>query len=277
MLVPGLGQVYNGQLRRGVVMCLLMILLPAALLVWVLVEGMFFLWIAAPMLLLLGIHMWIITEASLVSRRLSADYQLRPCNRIAVYVVYSLVVVVGFHLAQWAVGRWCFEIHRVEASMETMNLVDGDYLLINRLAYGITNEEAGTVDRWWRDPGHGGAVLYVAADAGSPVRPGRCLGLPGESVETRGDMIVVQGFAVRGGMGARVQWIEPLAPGAIGRQVPEGHVCVLSDRPANGPLTEPILEIVPHARLIGKPMLIFWSVQHDRRLLRADRIGLPVF
>jgi signal peptidase I len=276
MVVPGLGQVYNGQLARGIVLCLLMIASAVVSLLWLLVRGAFYLWLALPLVLLLLIHIWIITDAMMVARRLPKSYQCRPCNRIAVYIVFSALVLGAFQLSQHLVVRIGFASYPIDTPNPDSSFEPGDLVLCNRLAYGLVDPEAPLTAQptlWWRDPIPKEVVLYRSPGCQDKVLPGRFMACEGQRVELSPTALKIDGVpmaftsdlltaAQRGGREAFT--------------VPRGHLCMLRSYLEDGSIRyQP--EVVTRTSLVGKPLLIYWSRDIEKKRVRTERIGLPAF
>ena len=268
MCVPGLGQVYNGQLLRGTLVCLLMAGSGLGTLLWVLMRGALFLWVTVPLLLLLLVHIWIITDATVVARRSTEQYQLRRWNHPAVYTIFTVAVLLLFSLAEKLVVERCFQVWQVPVTSYDGVLQEGDHVLVNRLAFGLTGEPGSAPAGWWRDPEPGEALLYRLPSEPQQLLPGRCLATSGQTVSISSGQVTVDEqhrtylpSRVAGGLPVRTY------------QVPEQQLCVLSEQLAD--LLDPI-EMLDRAALVGQPMLVLWSVDQATNAARFDRIGIPV-
>jgi signal peptidase I len=270
MFVPGLGQVYNGQLLRGILLCLAMLGVGLGSLVWILTQGALFLWLALPMILLLLIHIWIITDAMVVARRLS-QYVLRPVNRVAVYAAFSVVVLAALQAGQIMVVRLCFASYKLTAISLDGTLQPGDTVLCNRLAFGLVAPDRSEPLMWWRDPGTHEVVLFRSTDDPQQVSPGRMVATAGQKVELGQAALTVDGVVT-----------SFLANGFVsaGRhrrtfEVPAGRLCILNDSVADRvPTYEAV--VVPKVDIIGQPMLVYWSWDEAAQQVRRERIGIPV-
>jgi signal peptidase I len=269
MLVPGLGQVYNGQLLRGALLCIAMLGVGLGSLIWILTRGALFLWLAVPMILLLLLHIWIITDAMVVARRLP-QYLLKPVNRMAVYVAFSVATLAALQATQMLVVRLCFTTHQITAISLDGTLQPGDMVLCNRLAFGLVAPDRSEPLLWWRDPGANEVVLYRAADEAKLVSPGRMVASAGQKVELGQAALTVDGV---------VTSFFTNGFAAAGRRrrtfkVPDDKLCILNDSVANGILTYEAA-VVPKVDVIGQPMLVYWSWDEAQQV-RPERIGIPV-
>jgi len=280
MLVPGLGQVYNGRLARGIGLCLAMLLLPVVLLVWVLARGWLYLWLAVPLLVLLGLHMAIITEAMIMGRRLAsigastneprgAARHGRRFGRVWLYAGFAVAVITSFHVMQWLTFERGFALAGIGIDQPDLGLDAGDRVLINRLAFGPIHGLS------WRQPHQGQVVVYQ--DDGGVSRLGRCVATAGQSVAISKGVLQIDGFPVRtlrprgftSGATVPIPTIELQA-------VAQGMCCILSAPLEPEPGTPIRVGMVAIDDLLGEPMTIVWSIDPASGRLRTGRLGLPI-
>jgi hypothetical protein len=295
MLIPGLGQVYNRRLARGTWLFLAMLILPLVLLVWVLVRGWLYLWLAVPLLTLLGLHILIITEAMVTGRRLTRDGGRPPhaepgqgradarggvsggsgrrrslLARASLYVLFSVVVVVSFQAVQSLAFERAFAVTTITTAQPDLGLDAGDVVLINRLAFGPA------ASLRWRTPRSEQVVVY--RDEGGVGRLGRCVAVAGQTVAISAGVLSIDGHPMRtlrprGFSATTTTPIPDLGPQLI---APES-CCVLSAPLEAEPGTPVRVDMVPFTRLIGEAMVIVWSSDPRSGRVRAERLGLPIF
>jgi hypothetical protein len=266
MLVPGLGQLYNGQPLRALVMCLLMAGVGLGSLAWILLEDALYLWLAAPLLLVLLVHIWVITDAMVVARK-RPDYRLRRCNHLACYLVFCVVVVALAQAIQLSVADACFDSVRLEAAAFEGTLEAGDRLLVNTLGFG-----AGRHLSWLRRvPAVDQPVLVSGADQAGQHRLGRCIATPSQVVEVANGEISVDGVLLRD------SWLQPMvgatAPVLQRFEVASGQVGVVIGDAGSSEL---VVESVAVGDILGLPMMVFWSYDEAEQRIQIERIGIPV-
>jgi len=270
-LVPGLGQVYNGQLLRGAVLFLVLVLSGLATLGWVLLTTTIYLWLMLPLLLVVLLHLAIITDAMVVSRR-SCDYQLTRVNRIWVYVVFSVLVLLLLQLTQTSVVHHCFAMHRVRIASRLTGVVEGDLVLVNRLAYGIRSEH----DERFSTHGHLPHLLepmyYLPSnhEAQAP-RLGSFLAAAGQRVSFEGPILRLD----------RSRTVKLPASVLLDTQdaetpllVPEGLLCLLRSVELQGD-ERVALDLIPWENVLGRPLLVVFSWNKTSATIRLKRIGIP--
>ncbi len=156
-------------------------------------------------------------------------------------------------------------------SMEP-GLVAGDHILVNKFIYRGTSASPSALLPQ-RDVGHGDVVVFVGPPSGvrppgalAPHRIKRCVALPGETVELASGTLWIDGRPIDEG------YLHPPAatpaPGFGPTTVPAGHYFCLGDhrdRSRDSRAWGPVAA----ERLVGRPVLIYWSVR-PRTILPED-------
>ncbi|MBI4964824.1 MAG: signal peptidase I [Desulfomonile tiedjei] len=260
LVVPGLGQVYNGQVLKGVVFYVTLDL-------FILVAGLsgllFNLWglvafLAFPFILSAAA----IVEAVMTSRRLGSIV-LRRYNRWYVYVLLIVIQAVVNHFVWSDRALYRVESYRMPATSMEPTLRPGDHL-IARTDYYAHNK-----------PKQSEIVVFVYR--GEPSKEldfiKRVVAVEGQKLEIRDkklfvdDQELVEPWAVHR---SPEIWPEAKGPRDNVRPVivPKGHVFVMGDNREFSHDSR-FFGFVDIREITGKPLYIYWA--DDMR-----RIGTPV-
>ena len=235
--LPGMGQVYNGELVKGI--CFfglsLMTVFSGLRLTDALPDGWLALGLGSTLLLSLAAYGFAIFDALSVAAITGPGYRLRACNRWY------------FYLAAWMLGAFfvaepsfmgtredIVELYKIAgASMEPQVMV-GDRVIVDKTAYRRF------------PPAVGDVVVHVFPDDRSKVFIRRVEGLPGDTVRLAG-----------------------------GREttVPHGEVCVLGNG-REGSLDSRVFGTIPLRDVVGKARQVYWSSGADG--VRWERIGKTI-
>jgi len=187
--------------------------------------------------------------------------------------------------------------NRIASGSMLPNLLRGDVVLVNRLAYSCP-----WADRLCVRPARGDVIVY--ADAVDPSRflVKRVLGLPGEYITYHDDQLVIDGRAFGYVPAAEVAFVsdrgEPiLSPSFIETtggyknrileqpfplhakdahwKVPAGAVFVLGDN-RDYSNDSRFLGPVSRARIQGRVVAVLWSRDADQQRVRWQRLFVPV-
>ncbi len=257
---PGLGQVYNGEFKKAILMYVALFLLSAVLSSTGLFFG--FYGMISCMLILVGFYLYIALEA-LVSARHLEEFSLRPYNRWYLYLALFLISnfaiqpLVGFIIKNSLLVAKPYKI--ASTGMEP-TLLAGDHLVAHMGYYRR------------HKPQRGDLILFS-----SPNDPGkdflkRVIALEGEKIEIIQEKIYINDqlmddpWAHPGdGLTPKpVQQIDSYGP----EVVPKSCYFVLGDNRRNS-LDSRVWGSLDSAKIKGKPLYIYWS--KDKK-----RIGLKI-
>lgn len=146
------------------------------------------------------------------------------------------------------------------ASMEA-NLLIGDHLLVNRLAFGIHGGIVGKLMPYM-EPRRGDVIVFKYPISPDVAYVKRLIGLPGEKVEVVGRTVYVNDKPLQE---SYTQYIDPGSTGAhYGPYfVPEGQFFAMGDNRDNSQDSR-FWGFVPRENLLGKPVAIYWSYETPR-------------
>lgn len=180
LLAPGLGQIYCGEIVRGLVLFLASLtFIPLVVLAALLTPATP---VLAALLLtslaVLSAYLYAVVAAYRSARKLREHYETREYNRPLVYVLFLLVGVL------YSVGgAWClphvFEAFYLPTESMAPTFLEGDHVLADKLAYRKAMPKRGDV------------VIFRV-----PRKPGltwikRVIGLPGDTVEVKDSEVFV--------------------------------------------------------------------------------------
>ncbi len=279
LLVPGLGQLYAGDARRGVVVWLATRVATAGLLEAAVAIG------GRPGLSVQAagaVAVWVIAaaDAARIARRASPDYTLRWYNHGFVYIGVCAVVAVGTVPWHVLLGDTVAEMRRVPNDAMAPALVAGDHVY--------------TVPRRGGDVRRGDIVVYRKWGTGYIKR---VAGVGGDTLAMRGGVLSVdqrpasEPYAIHAGEGEsgdrRFAWQRPIgADSARGAYtptvatwgplvVPGGEYFLLGDNRGES-IDSRYTGFVPDSEVVARPVVIFFSRDPVTGHLRWGRIGQRV-
>jgi signal peptidase I len=178
----------------------------------------------------------------------------QPTNwkRFVLDILETLVLAVVLYFGINAVSARV----RVDGFSMRPTLQDGEYILVNKLAYQFS------------EPVRGDIVVFVF-----PINPEedlikRIIGIPGDSSTIQDGVLTVNGVVVQ----------EPYinAPPAYNGtwQVPEGELFVLGDN-RNDSRDSHQWGLLPIGNVIGRAVLIYWPPEDWQVINHLDQAGIP--
>jgi len=157
LIMPGLGQVYCGRLKRGLVLNFLNILpLPIIIGLFSLSNSPALMQIVIALIMAGGIvQLTAIIDSACIAKR-SAGYQLKDYNSPVVYALLILIVTGGSIGSALYIRDQGLEAFRVPTASCYPTIVPGDRILANKHAYNRADPERGDLvvhicpfDRHW--------------------------------------------------------------------------------------------------------------------------------
>jgi len=145
LIMPGLGQVYCGRLKRGLILNFLNILpLPIIIGLFSLSDSPSLMQIVIAMILAGGIvQLTAIIDSVFLAKRAGSDYQPKDYNTPIVYVLLVLIVTGGSIGSALYIRGQGLEAFRVPTASCYPTIVPNDRILANKLVYNKKNPERG--------------------------------------------------------------------------------------------------------------------------------------
>ena len=277
VMLPGLGQLYNGQLNKGILLFLVFVFIstPFVALVALTLPAA---WLM-PLLILslaatLGIYLFSLWDAWRVARR-SVDYRPYAWQQPAIYVslvLFAYISVIGNSTRY--IQEHLVESFRIPSDSMTPNVLKGDILF---------------ADKRVNCPGckhsiqRGDIAIFVYPNDRTLRYIKRIIGLPGDKIQIRGHKVIVNGRVItsrREGVlyyereengEYAVRWPSGDEGEQISLTVPPGEVFVLGDN-RNASTDSRSFGTVPLMDVIGRAKQVWFSYSAEDGI-RWERLG----
>jgi len=280
VMLPGFGQLYNGETNKAIWIFLVVSLVSIPLLAVVALHlpgG----WMMAALLMSLGLTLatWIYSMIDAWrSARRQVDYQLKPWQVSGLYpLVFVLCNVIALPLMVGYTRSHQVESFRIPSISMEPTVLKGDFIFADK-RYNCPNCKQGIA--------RGDIVIFVNPNNRSHYYIKRIVALPGDRVQIAGNDVSINGkpLAVRadasangthvveqaGGRQWKVFWMTKGATYAdTDVVIPNGQVFVLGD---NRGMSQDSRHFgpVPMADVIGKARQVWFSYDNS---VRWDRLG----
>ncbi len=280
LLMPGLGQMYNGQVKKGLFFyCFsLAVKLTASFLIIALWVPFNF---VIPVLLGLSFLLYILLDAIRTAKRLGDTYQLRAYNKwyayLIAFVLLSLVVEEALDITRKEVIA---QSYRIPSGAMIPTLQIGDRILVDKLAYGVHIPFWGHYMVRYRKPERGDIVIFAYPKDRSKDFIKRVIGLEGDLLEIRKKKVYIDGQLVKDPH-AHFEDGEILLGPFRSRDnygpetVPENNVFVLGDNRDRSHDSR-FWGFLDIRDVKGKAFIIYWSWDGTDRWVRWERIGVEI-
>ena len=182
LVMPGLGQIYCGRLKRGLVLNFLSILpLPIILGLFSLSDSPALMQMAIVLLLAsVTVLLAAIFDSAFLANR-STGYQLKDYNSPAVYALLVIIVTGGSIGSGLYLRNQKLEAYRVPAASCYPTIVPNDRILVNKHAYNRT------------DPQRGDLVVHICPFDRHSNYIKRIVAVAGDTVEMKDNKLYING------------------------------------------------------------------------------------
>jgi signal peptidase I len=292
LVMPGLGQIYNGELTKGL-STFLIFSFAIPLFSWLSLHGpesLIWLVVFLGVLIALGIYIFSIRDAFLSSKRIGTNYVPGAYNQPYTYlaILFFGYFFVLNQLTQYT-RTWCLEAYKVPSTSMIPNLLRGDHFFVDkRINFPGAK---GSVHR-------GDASIFVYPNDRTTVYIKRVIGLPGDKVEINDMEVIVNGKSTRleevkelsnqalnplladhvayressdQGDSYIALWKKDAKREPLSLTVPNGHVFVLGDN-RDGSYDSRTFGTIPLTDVIAKAKQIWFSIDSETGV-RWSRFG----
>jgi signal peptidase I len=184
LIMPGLGQVYCGRLKRGLIFNFLNILpLPIIIGLFSLSNSPALMLIVIITILVGGtIQLVAIIDSAILAKRAGVGYQLKDYNTPLVYVLLVLIVTGGSIGSALYIRGQGLEAFRVPAASCYPTIVPNDRILVNKNAYSR------------KEPARGDLVVHINPLDRHMNYIKRIVAVAGDTVEMKDNQLYVNGY-----------------------------------------------------------------------------------
>lgn len=255
LVTPGLGQLYNGQISKGIFLFLATFLVPAILFLIGLPRR--FPGLVAIFVLSIGVWLFAVVEAFFAAKRRS-DFTLKGYNRWFVYLVIIILMAgasfnIGNINTNFASGVLGYKYYGIKTGSMEPTLMTGDKLITDTKYFKKNTPQRGD--------------LVIIQDPNNPSMNfiKRVIALEGEKIEIKKKQVYINDSAlpksglVRDDVNADVAQRDNFGP----ELVPAGHCFVLGDNRDNSAGSR-IWGPLPLSSIKGKPLYVYWAKDKSR-------------
>jgi signal peptidase I len=266
LVQPGLGQIYNGQLRKAIVIYALALLL-VPIMILSLNARLVRVCLSALVIMAVTYYLLAVMDAIRTAGKLSSEYYPKRYNRLIVYVGVYLLVVIIASIISGGIKSHFIQAFTIPASSMEPTILAGDRILVDR------REQAG-------NPRRGDLIVFEYPGDVSKYFMKRVVAIGGDTVEIKDKQLIVNGNPMK------EQYViygdhDVLPAGRSPRDnlgpliIPADSYFVLGDN-RDRSLDSRFFGIVHKSRIKGTVKGIYWSWDGKKGSVRWERIGRDV-
>ncbi|HKA33863.1 MAG TPA: signal peptidase I [Candidatus Binatia bacterium] len=275
-LAPGLGQIYSGGLKKGLLFYGLFWAFHVISFFLVLTIPRAPLNIVTPIALWLAMFLYIARDAVIIAKKNRVDYRLKAFNR---WYVYLMFIFVGTLIINPIIKYTLVHAYHMSAGSMESTLEIGDYILANKLSYGIRDPRTRDCLAFCASPKRGDVIVFIFPEDRTKDFVKRVVGVAGDTVEIRNRKLYIDEKAVEEpyaqfsaeSADQKLPLVDDYGP----QRVPENRVFVLGDL-RDKSYDSRFWGFVDVADVKGKAVVIYWSWDADARIIRLERIGKAI-
>jgi signal peptidase I len=277
LIAPGLGQIYNGQLKKGILLYFvgLLILFTFS------IVGLYFYGLI--IFLLVGICWFIFVLAdSFITAIKIKRIKLNNYNKWYIYLIFILLIhIIGLGSKNFLLT---VKAYSIPSGAMQQTLLIGDYLLVNKCSYGIRNPLTNKVWIPIGSPQRGDVVVFIFPQDPTKDYIKRVIGLPGDRIQITNKQVFINGKLYKTPQAVYEDPAiipAPQRPTDPGRDnlgpviVPANSYFVLGDN-RDRSYDSRFWGFVPMANFRGKALYIYLSRDQKNSRIRWERIGRTI-
>lgn len=266
LLEPGLGQIYNGQARKGIIFILLQLLLIPVLMLS-LDSSYVLIYLSGIILFTLTYYLIVVGDAVTYAGKHGSEYQLKKYNKIVVYLGTVILLTAFSASVKLLVRNYYVQAFKIPASSMEPTLLTGDHILVDR---GMSA----------RNPNRGDLVIFEYPEDPSKDFVKRVVAVGGDLVAIKDKELFVNNKPVKE---SYIVHKEPeVIPASQNPRdnfgpatVPEGSYFMMGDN-RDRSYDSRFWGFVEKSKIKGTVRNIYWSWDRNKNEVRWNRIGTKV-
>jgi len=255
LVAPGLGQLYNGQILKGIIFFLAFLLIPTILFLVGLPSQ--FLGLAAIFIIAFCLWVFIIAEAFVAAKR-KKEVVLKAYNKWYLYLIIILLVNGTYFIPRDSTANFAskvlgFRVYKIAAGSMEPTLLIGDYLVTDSKYFKKAEPQRGD--------------LVICRNPKDPSKDfvERVIALEGEKIEVNNkqvyinDEVLPESYVVHNDVNSDMAIRDNFGP----EVVPPNCCFVLGDNRDNS-MDSRWWGSIPLGNIKGKPLYIYWAKDKSR-------------
>ncbi|WP_185245079.1 signal peptidase I [Citrifermentans bremense] len=266
LIQPGLGQVYNGEVRKALPIYIIpALLIPAMILC--LHSGFIRIFLATYAILGFAYYTFVFVDAVRTARQFKTQYAPKKYNKLITYIgIYFLIAIFSMSIST-AVKTNVIQAYKFPSGSMEPTLLIGDHILVDRTQSA-------------KNPKRGDLIVFEYPEDSSKDFIKRVVAVGGDTVEIKDKELFVNGKTVKEPYAVHKE--TDLIPATINPRdnygpqvVPKDSYFVLGDN-RDRSYDSRFWGAVTKNKVKGTVKNLYWSWDKKNLLVRWDRIGMRI-
>jgi signal peptidase I len=263
---PGLGQIYNGQARKGIIIILLQLLL-VPLLMLSLNSSYVFIYLGVMIFATLVYYIIVVSDAVNCARNIGNKYQLKKYNKIMIYIAIVVLLTIFSTSVKLLVRNNYVQAFKIPAGSMEPTLLIGDHILVDRQMSA-------------RNPKRGDLVIFEYPEDPSKDFVKRVVAVGGDIVAIRDKELYINNSPVKESYSVHkeldvIQASQNPRDNYGPETVPTGSYFMMGDN-RDRSYDSRFWGFVEKSKIKGTVRNIYWSWDRNKNEVRWNRIGTKV-
>lgn len=274
LLTIGLGHLYAGNPKRGLILfCIAEILIGLlfVLLIFIFPDFITFIFVVCN-ILGFAVLVFCVFDAISIAKRNKENYELAKYNRWFVYVGYCIILFLVSSL----VSPNDIKAYKIPSRSMLPTLLVGDHILVNEFIYGVKIPLLRNIIIPVSKPKRGDIVVFIYPKDRFKEFIKRVVGVGGDTIEIKDKIIFINDKEFKDSYGVYSDSL--ILPKSMQPRdnfgpvtVPEKAIFVMGDN-RDESLDSRFYGFIDLKDIIGKVFLVYWSWNRDEHKVRWDRI-----
>ncbi len=266
LVEPGLGQIYNGQARKGIFIILLQLLLIPVLMLS-LNSGYVLIYLGMMVFATLAYYVVVARDAIKCARNIGHEYQLKKYNKIPIYILIVVILTIFSTSLRLLIKNYYVQAYKIPAGSMEPTLLIGDHILVDRQMSA-------------RNPNRGDLVIFEYPEDPSKDFVKRVVAVGGDNVAIKDKELYVNNKPVKESYSVHKEF-DVIPANQNPRDnfgpvtVPVGSYFMMGDN-RDRSYDSRFWGFVEKAKIKGIVRNIYWSWDRNKNSVRWNRIGTKV-
>lgn len=266
LVEPGLGQIYNGQARKGIIIILLQLLL-IPLLMLSLNSSYVLIYLGVMVFATLVYYIIVVRDAVKCARNIGHEYQLKKYNKITIYIAIVVLLTIFSTSLKLLVRNNYVQAFKIPAGSMEPTLLIGDHILVDRQMSA-------------RNPKRGDLIIFEYPEDPSKDFVKRVVAVDGDIVAIRDKELYINNSPVKESYSVHKELdIIPASQNPRDNYgpvtVPTGSYFMMGDN-RDRSYDSRFWGFVEKSKIKGTVRNIYWSWDRNKNEVRWNRIGTKV-
>ena len=265
LIGPGLGQIYNGQIKKAVLLYSSALLVLFLIPLYVLLNYISITLIISSLIVIITYYVGVIADAILVAKKVNATYTLKKFNKWYVYILVFLVINVISSCIFFYIRHSYIQALSFPSSSMEPTILEGDHVLIDK-RFSARHAQLGDL------------IIFLYPDDEAKYFLKRVVAVAGDKVEIRDKKLFINDKLQNEPYAIHTD--DSIIPGSIQPRDDFGPITVspdcifvMGDNRDNS-YDSRFWGVLGKSKVKGKLLGIYWSWNKAKRHVRWERIGL---